>query len=1379
MSLAKPLTPVTTTIDRRVLVIDGSSEQRAEVTHVSDLRALSFVVLLGEPGIGKSTVFAAEAALEGVPVASVRELITSAPLAGRSTLFLDALDEYRSEGASSDKIYTLAQSMVAAHASRWRIACRSEDWRAGADSAALAKTAAATPVVVARLLPLNSEEASEVLVGLGENEPTSFLAKAHALGASGFVESPLSLKLLHKAVSRGGVWPHNRYELFASAIQRLAHEHNEEHRWGPRSSPDDIVTAAARACLMLLVSGARAIWQPNNEPASDSPDTRAFLTTHDLDIDYKLLRDVLDTALFRGDGQSFEPMHRTIAEFLGAQELARAVCGTNSRVSIPLRRALALVGSAEGAPVTETRGLFAWFAAHLAKLGAEFESSRLIDSDAATVLLYGDAAVFSRSSRQALFERLDRDDPYFLASGSGVTAVGGLAGEDLAADFAAALNEPRRSHSILTVFDALTVGPPVLSLRPLLRGIALDPARPEWQRWRAADAWLNGVENAGGARRELFDALAGEVPSAGRETLRVHLAKAFSPRELRLDDVKSIIADLRRVRSWHTFGKLFPFRRKLEISPPVGFFDEPISTWMPRRDQHPPSHEIDDFIDHLLAASIRHAGELEAERLWRWIINLNDAAFPRVGDKSAIALREWLDADAQREIDIFDAIVATRNPQERLWAVLQDYHIIVRRTPTRALVQHVLDEATARTSRSEARDFLEIAVAMARDIDIDIDTYWLVYDVLERRRGCKTLLKRMAQTKIEDWRLKRYQLKRNARRQAAKAKELNLKLLVPLHAELRRGCHLGHLHWAADLYSRPKANDEDEPAGMERVVHFSSAETAEAISEGWKYLATNGTVGVDSTLMGRLEATNETHFAEKVIVAGLDLLLDQHREPPMQTIEITSAIAALKSSWCIGDIALEFDENSESRRQRLEKWALARLNFDPRLGADELVSFCLAALDTGATRIGILDRLSECDAMGEATKLALEQLIAERRSMPAGALRSALRAAITQIDPQRLSVCCQEALSDEALRGEQRTIWGFVALALDPVGQSDAFMARLTSDAAETLLGDNQGEEFVEWFRTIDADTNTRALRESLLVRILGPCCSPEDERRNGAVTWAHRSSSVVRSAISWLASNCGPEPLKVLTELQSVSNLLEWHESLRHAKADQARTRRDRDFTHPTASQVRAVLDAGPPINASDLRAVVQTELERLRTELRTDLTPWKQYWNVGQHGNVEKPLIENECRDRLLERLRDRVARYGITLAIPEMRRGEQTRADIVILTGAGRNLPVEIKRESHADLWTAASTQLQGYASDEGAGGFGIYLVFWFNTGATRTPARPSGAPRPRTAVELEKMLEADLPLAIRPLTDVMVFDVSDPKAHERERTLGQRSSDNSCE
>ena len=232
----------------------------------------------------------------------------------------------------------------------------------------------------------------------------------------------------------------------------------------------------------------------------------------------------------------------------------------------------------------------------------------------------------------------------------------------------------------------------------------------------------------------------------------------------------------------------------------------------------------------------------------------------------------------------------------------------------------------------------------------------------------------------------------------------------------------------------------------------------------------------------------------------------------------------------------------------------------------------------------------------------------------------------------------------------------------------------------------------------------------------------------------------------------------RLLTE----SSLTPWQGLIRHAIANFNRRKRDSEFSHPTPESIKSALEGGPPVNGADLFSVVVEELRRLSNELRSDdVTPWKRYWNVDSDGKPTKPLIENECRDRLLERLRDRLQPYKIAPPMPEARRADETRADIISLTAVGHSVPIEAKRNNHAEVWTAAATQLQGYAHSAGADGHGIYLVFWFGNSPNKTPSRPDGSNGPETAARMEAMLKADLPAEIASKTEVVVFDVSNPK------------------
>ena len=68
------------------------------------------------------------------------------------------------------------------------------------------------PIIVARLLPLDEDEAQAVLRALGSTNPRQFVTEAQSRGAGAFLESPLSLRLLYSVLVSDGVWPTGRFE---------------------------------------------------------------------------------------------------------------------------------------------------------------------------------------------------------------------------------------------------------------------------------------------------------------------------------------------------------------------------------------------------------------------------------------------------------------------------------------------------------------------------------------------------------------------------------------------------------------------------------------------------------------------------------------------------------------------------------------------------------------------------------------------------------------------------------------------------------------------------------------------------------------------------------------------------------------------------------------------------------------------------------------------------------------------------------------------------------------------------------------------------------------------------------------------------------------
>ena len=303
-------------LDRRIQVVAARTEMVAKARRISELSEEPFVVLLGEPGIGKSTVLKTEAEAFDTSVVRVRALLTGIEPPPGDILVLDALDEYRIDGSEADKIYKLSAQIKRLGRACCRLACRSEDWRKGADIELIEEAAGVGTITVAALLPLDLEEAEAVLSALGETDPEAFLRKASNLGAHGFIESPLTLRLLQTAVAQGDAWPETRFDLFDLAARRLSHEHDDRRR-STRPSPDAILDAVARAFLILLVSGARALWRSNAE-FPRGLDRSEYLRSSDVGTARELLDFAVDTPLFRGEGEEFEPMHLKLwPNFLG------------------------------------------------------------------------------------------------------------------------------------------------------------------------------------------------------------------------------------------------------------------------------------------------------------------------------------------------------------------------------------------------------------------------------------------------------------------------------------------------------------------------------------------------------------------------------------------------------------------------------------------------------------------------------------------------------------------------------------------------------------------------------------------------------------------------------------------------------------------------------------------------------------------------------------------------------------------------------------------------------------------------------------------------------------------------------------------------------
>jgi hypothetical protein len=301
-----------------------------------------------------------------------------------------------------------------------------------------------------------------------------------------------------------------------------------------------------------------------------------------------------------------------------------------------------------------------------------------------------------------------------------------------------------------------------------------------------------------------------------------------------------------------------------------------------------------------------------------------------------------------------------------------------------------------------------------------------------------------------------------------------------------------------------------------------------------------------------------------------------------------------------------------------------------------------------------------------------------------------------------------------------------------------------------------------------------RVVRDEIVVRRLGAVCSPNFHEP----PLSNSLSQAVSRGISSLAASPSVEASTALLALASLESLTEWRDTLRHHAASQAELRRRATFHAPDPADVAVALLAGAPATAADLRAVIGEQIDALAHDVRNGNTsPWRGFWNYPGHDQAQ-PKPENDCRDLLTDRLRDRLMRYGVraTGTSTETRSADDRRADVLILGEGDAAVPIEAKRHYNPQVWTGVEEQLRQYIRTAASSGHGIYLVFWFGTDRRPVPPGPHGEVGITTPGELKAALLRNLAPEEHGKIEIVVFDVSQPAtARQRRGAVAFRPAD----
>ena len=1366
-------------------VANGNTNQLQgqEPFSLETFRDVPAYVLLGDPGAGKTTAFKTESKALGEKACRLTadKFLTysegdlPSDWQGK-TLFIDGLDEVRVSAQGASEFRQIRKLLRTLGKPRFRLSCREADWLGANDQERLESVSPDSKVRVLRLNPLTVPDVEKILSTRSDvPDPRAFITTAQEKGVDGLLFNPLSLRMLADAVAGGQNWPESRGQTFEEACRRIVCEHDPVPRMATvTSSPpthEQLLDAAGRLCAVQLIAGKTGYALPGQ------PENNEYPALDRCEYDYPgRLRLVINSKLFKGEGTAdnrFTPVHRHIAEFLGARYLARMIGAR--RHPLPARRVIALLTGQDGAVVTEMRGLSAWLAA----LSPDARSA-LIERDPIGVGLYGDIREFSPREKRALLDSLKRSasrlDSVWKHAAFGPLATPGM--EPVFIDILKDVNRDREQQMLTDfVLRVLAQGTPSQRLSATLLEVVRDGTRwPSVNRsalytFMRIRNFRHGQDRTTELKLLLADIHTGKVTDSSDGELLGMLVTDLYPDEVTPSEVWSYFSNqenpepIGRLRWLWDIVDNSPDQQVAEL---LDHFHQRLTELQPVLARHHVQH----LPLRLLARGLKaHGDQLSIARLYDWL-GVGEFGYGRNVSEEIHDIRFWL----EQRPEIQKAIILEgldRCPDSDDFGLHPIHRSLYPADLPANFGRWCLEQAIAKDKRRPrvAERLFRIAFHCSGDEPLSLAD---LRQHARKHERFKVLLERLlaARMQREEEYLKHRQSERTFTEERQQREEEWLAYVGANETALRENrAAPALLHFMAKEYF-----ESPEAALNEKQIHPISPEFWRlelerlrrdgAGLEGLEALLGDDRQLIDAAVQGLLGVIDRSDLpnAKEIFDLRGRNLIHCLGWPYMAALEELERTASEEDPPLWDDRqtrkALAF-YYCDPPPNNPPQWYRRLLAKRPETVADVQVQFAMREFRSGREHIFNLAQLAHDSDHTQVAKHASLPLL---RAFPTRcklkqlkSLDHLLWAGIQYADKTSLRELIEKKLSRKSMNDAQRAHWLAAAFGIAP----EAYQVPLE----DFVRGrEHRSLGLAAFFcRSQITSTWLEKLGNSSVacfIRLVGGYVGPDLIYERGWRPPSIEYSRLIHGLIHQnLAASPDPEASEALDSLLKDPTLSAWHEALSQAQDSQRVVRRDADFRHPTLEQVCRSLNGGAPANAGDLAALVVDQLQELADVVRKgDTNAWRQYWNVDQYDRPVKPRPENSCRNTLLIGLQQRLQPQGID-ARSEVQHANEKRTDICVSCD-GFQVPVEIKRNNHRGLWSALRNQLIAqYTNHPGADGYGMYLVFWFGKEYTQAP--PTGK-RPETITELQERLkkEAKLSEAEERKISVHVIDVSKP-------------------
>ena len=1321
---------------------DGELALPQPVDHYRDSAAW---VLLGEPGSGKTTLFESCSQTEKGHYVTVRNFLELPLKPGwHAPLFIDALDEMRAGTADGRSVLGQVRSKLQQLGTpKFRLSCREADWLGHSDSQALKDLVGKDQFQELHLEPLSDKDIKTLVMAWQNSDDAGaelFVREATRHSLDGLLDNPQTLRMLTDATAQG--WPQSKTETYAKACDKLAQEFNPEWQDATRNSAlpqDQLVKAAGFLFALVLLANKSAFTYGHANAEQDQHISLRDIPVGDNTPDAATLKAVLKTRLFKSDGAGgFMPVHRTVAEYLGAKHLASRIAA-----HLPPQRVLALMTGEDGGVVPELRGLHAWLAVHVPSPLRD----TLIARDPLGVTLYGDVRNFSRSEKRKVLAAL-RDEAtrytYFRNQDWNNPPFGALATPDMAEDFKALLESPDRSpaHQALLdcVLDAMTHGAAMPSMGDELEGVVRDASYWPALRKEALKVLVNPEKTATGSieaqaprLKRLLEAINSHAVEDSNDELIATLLAALYPVHVSTQEIWTYFKQPKSDRLigsywsfWHDFAEKYaPTEQLPELIDSLINSGFRISHSRDRRDQA-------KVVGSLLVKGVTlYGSDVATDRLYRWLsLGIEDIGHCPIPRERQAELGQWI----ENHEEIYLALLAygLSLPNAKFWQITQRIYAA---KPPSDFGSWCLRQAETTGDAELRQSLVREAIHFTHDADKPSPTTELLQrwaaEHPDDAAWCESWL-------VSDYPRADAEYFESNREHKKREEEERVQRLAfytqTLPSFTDKLAHLGALSEVADVYlgyyHRAKGNTP-----QERLLNLFDQNEAwvELAQQGLRQCLLRDDLPSVKDIID-LDLKGQRYTLAAPCLAAMDL---RYADDPSSLLSLPEQTLGIVAAF-----RLIHPYNATPA------WLTQLVVSHPDLIARVLSQIIPAQLAAKKEHVSSLYALAHdlayADIAMRIVPTLLQAFTRKASKLQLSSLRSLILALMANVDAasQRELIAHKIAHTTDVA---QHVYWLTAGMLMAPelyLAPTQAYLGH--SQARISHLAEFIREHNERGQRVIELPIPTLVF----LIGLLGSTSNPRLVEQSGWVTPQMEMGRYVQNLIAQLGAHPEDAAGQGLNALLAQVGLHAWEDVVRQALYAQRVTRRKALFQPATVAQVCATLANLAPANAADLWALTVDHLRQITHDIRHGSTnDYRQYW-AG-----DKPKLEDDCRDALLSDLRKHLTPLGIA-AEPEGRYADAKRADIKVIA-TPHHIPIEIKRESHPDLWKAIREQLVAkYGRESASDGYGIYLVFWF-TGQLKAAASDGGT-KPKTPQALQQRLIATVPEALKHKIAVLVVD-----------------------